>query len=152
MFRLCSNCVLTVRDLSFSCARPIFWQCSTYVLIFSTKIGYFSAFLTYVLTLTTKIVFQFSRPMFRPSRPMFWLSRPKTDVSLCARLKVAFRPLNFSRKTALARLSKSKISRVSKSKNKSSTSTREVYLFCVIKLPFKIFEQIMVFLTNFKNY
>ena len=64
-----------------------------------------------------QLCFDCIRPIFWLSGPMFRLSRPKLGMfRLCVRLKIAFRLLNFSRKTALARLSKSK--------RKSSDSTQ----------------------------
>ena len=91
VFRLSSTYSSTfptkIKNL-FDCARPLFW-------IFS--------------------------PMFRSSWPkssLFWRSRPKSrKFRPCSQLKMASRPRNFSRKTTLARLSKSK--------HKSSASTRE---------------------------
>ena len=161
------ECNVNLRSiLCFDCARTVFWLCAIYVL--AALDLYFD---------NARPMFRFSRPkldIFRLSRPMFWLYRRKlcfNFLDLCFDLldlcfdfldqKRMFRfvldlKLLFELWTSVAKLhlldfQSRKISRVSKSKNKSSTSTREVF-FCVIKLPFKIFEQILVFLTNFKNY
>ena len=116
MFLLCSTYVLTVLDLCFDCARLVstvlvdlcfdcarfmFRPCSTYVLTFSIKTGYVLTSSTYFSILSIYVsTFSTMSDVFR----------------LCARLKIASRPQNVSRKTALSRLSKSK--------HKSSTSTR----------------------------
>ena len=130
MFWLCSTYVSTfstkiryvstVLDLCFDRAQPMFRLCSTFVSTFSTENVYAST----VLDLFFDILYQnqvglnCARPMFRLSRTTFRLSRPKSGMFwLCARLKIASRPQNFSREIALARLLKSKL--------KSSTSTRE---------------------------
>ena len=112
MFLLCSTFVSTVLDLFFGCSRPMFRLCSTCVPPFSAEIGY--------VLIVLDTCSDHGRPMFRNSRPkmgifrlcslMFRLSRPKLGIlRLCARLKIASRPWNFSRKAALARLSKWKI-------------------------------------------
>ena len=75
--------------------------CSTYVLTFSIKTGYVSTSSTYFSILSIYFsTFSTMSDVFR----------------ICARLKIASRPQNVSRKTALSRLLKSK--------HKSSTSTR----------------------------
>ena len=82
---------------------------------------------TYVLTVLdlffcffdqNQVCFDCARPMFfylffrifrisRPKLGMFRLFRPKSGMlGICARLKVASRPLSFSRKKELVRLSK----------------------------------------------
>ena len=144
MFRLCSNHVSTVLDLfstvldlCFDWTRLIFWLWTTYVSTFSAENGYVSTVLdlsfdcarpiiclcsTYVSTFSTKIeFFLLSWPKFPLSRPILRLSRLKSSkVRLCARLKKnTSRPQNVSRKTGLTRLSKSK--------HQSSTTTREYF-------------------------
>ena len=75
MFRLCSTYVSTVLSLFFDCARPVFRLYSTYVLFFSTQIGYVSTVLDQCFIFLDPI-----RVCFNCTRPMFYFSRPKSGM------------------------------------------------------------------------
>ena len=139
--------VSTVLDLYIDCARLMFRLRSTYGSTLSTEnVCFYFVDLCFKFLDRNRVYFEcrpifwLSRPKyclfrlyawvkfrsfrpklgrFRLSEPMFWLSPTKSGMfRLCARLKIASRPRICSRKTAIARLSKSKL--------KSGSSTREL--------------------------